>query len=189
MRWVVNSTPRSLYPRERDPVPIVQEAGWAPGPVWTGAENIAPNGIRSPDRTARSESLYRLRYPGPLRYKVPFLISALPYHPITFFVCFLPKITVPAFNLLRRCEREANTMCYNKKPLIRSEKPACSNKPSFLCAKCLRYLSSCLKALHNFSNTYIRWRRFRLTWHVICVRVFFFALCIQWNEDVFFRMV
>jgi len=26
-------------------VPIVQEAGWAPGPVWTGAENLAPTGI------------------------------------------------------------------------------------------------------------------------------------------------
>jgi hypothetical protein len=24
--WVVNTTPRQLYPRERDPVPIVQEA-------------------------------------------------------------------------------------------------------------------------------------------------------------------
>jgi hypothetical protein len=24
-----------------DPVPIVQKAGWAPGPVWTGAENLA----------------------------------------------------------------------------------------------------------------------------------------------------
>jgi hypothetical protein len=26
----------------KDPVPIVQEAGWAAGPVWTGAENLAP---------------------------------------------------------------------------------------------------------------------------------------------------
>jgi hypothetical protein len=43
----------------------VQEAGWAPGAVYTCAENLAPNGIRSPDRPARSESLYRLRYPGP----------------------------------------------------------------------------------------------------------------------------
>ena len=49
----------------KDPVPTVQEAGWAPGPVWTGAENLAPTGIRSPDRPARSESLYRLSYPGP----------------------------------------------------------------------------------------------------------------------------
>ena len=49
----------------KDPVPIVQEAGWAPGPVWIGAENLVPTGIRSPDLPARSESLYRLRYPGP----------------------------------------------------------------------------------------------------------------------------
>ena len=48
-----------------DPVPIVQEAGQAPGPVWTGAENLAPTGIRSPDRPAGSESLYRLSYRGP----------------------------------------------------------------------------------------------------------------------------
>jgi hypothetical protein len=39
--------------------------GWGgPGPVWTGAENLAPTRIRSPDRPARSESLYRLSYPG-----------------------------------------------------------------------------------------------------------------------------
>ena len=29
----------------KEPVPIVQEAGWAPGPVWTGAENLAPPGF------------------------------------------------------------------------------------------------------------------------------------------------
>ena len=49
----------------KDPVPIVQEAGWAPGPVWTGAENLAATGIRSPDLPARNETLYRLSYPGP----------------------------------------------------------------------------------------------------------------------------
>ena len=55
----------------KDPVPIVQEAGWAPGPVWTGAENLVPpTGIRSLDRPARSESLYRLSYRGPhISYK------------------------------------------------------------------------------------------------------------------------
>ena len=64
---MVNATPRPLYPRERDPVPIVQEAGWAPGPVRTGAENLSLTGIRSPDRPARSESLYLLSYRGPRR--------------------------------------------------------------------------------------------------------------------------
>jgi hypothetical protein len=48
----------------KDPVPIVWEVGWAPGSVWTGAENLATTGIRSSDLPARSESLYQLRYPG-----------------------------------------------------------------------------------------------------------------------------
>jgi hypothetical protein len=47
-----------------DTVPIVQEAGWGPGPVWTSTEISTPTGIRSSDRPGRSESLYRLRYPG-----------------------------------------------------------------------------------------------------------------------------
>ena len=42
---------------KKDPVPFVYEAGWASGPVWTGAENLARTGIRSPDRPARSYSL------------------------------------------------------------------------------------------------------------------------------------
>jgi hypothetical protein len=59
------STPRpGRFAPGNDPVSIVQDAGWAPGPVWAGAENLAPTGIRFPDRPARSESLYRLRYPG-----------------------------------------------------------------------------------------------------------------------------
>jgi len=41
-----------------------------PGPVWTVAGNMAPTGLRSPDRPARSESLYRLSFPGPHSDKV-----------------------------------------------------------------------------------------------------------------------
>ena len=37
--------PRPLFTPGKEPVPIVQEAGWAPGPVWTGAENLAPPGF------------------------------------------------------------------------------------------------------------------------------------------------
>jgi hypothetical protein len=50
---VVSSTPRPYFTAGKDPVPVVQEAGWAPGPVWAGAENLAPTGIRSPGRPAR----------------------------------------------------------------------------------------------------------------------------------------
>ena len=59
--WVVSSTPRPHFTPEKDPVPSLQDARWAPGPVWTGGKS-RPNGIRSPDRPARSESLYRLSY-------------------------------------------------------------------------------------------------------------------------------
>jgi hypothetical protein len=48
----------------KDPVPIVQEVGWASEAVWTGAENCAPTGIRSLDRPAHSKPLYRRPYPG-----------------------------------------------------------------------------------------------------------------------------
>jgi len=54
----------SLFAPGKDPLPIVQWAGWDPEPVWTGVENLDPKGIRSPDRPARSQSLYRLRYPA-----------------------------------------------------------------------------------------------------------------------------
>ena len=34
----------AALPPGKDPVPIVYETGWAPGPVWTGAENLDPPG-------------------------------------------------------------------------------------------------------------------------------------------------
>ena len=57
--------PGRFTPRN-EPVPIVQEAERFPEPFWTGAENLDPTGIRSPDRTTDSESLHRLSYPDPL---------------------------------------------------------------------------------------------------------------------------
>jgi hypothetical protein len=39
---VVMITPRWIDRREKDPVPIVQRTGWAPGPFLTGAKNLTP---------------------------------------------------------------------------------------------------------------------------------------------------
>jgi hypothetical protein len=54
-----------LPPGKEPPVPIVQEAGWAPEPVWTQRIEEKPlplPGIelRSPGRPARSQALYCL---------------------------------------------------------------------------------------------------------------------------------
>ena len=60
--WVVSSTPRPHFTPGKDTVPILQEAGWAPGPVWTGGKS-RPHRDSIPDRLARGQSLYLLSYP------------------------------------------------------------------------------------------------------------------------------
>jgi hypothetical protein len=40
--WVVFNAPQPHFIAGKDLVPIVQEAGWVPGLVWTGEENLAP---------------------------------------------------------------------------------------------------------------------------------------------------
>ena len=47
-------------PAALPPVPIVWEVEWVPGPVWTGAENVAPTGIQSPDPTALTRPIVRV---------------------------------------------------------------------------------------------------------------------------------
>jgi len=59
--WVVSRTPQPNFTPGKDPVPILQEAGWAPGPVWTGGKSRSHRDS-IPDRPARSQSLYWLSY-------------------------------------------------------------------------------------------------------------------------------
>jgi len=60
--WVVSSTPRLHFSPGKDPVSILQEIGWAPGPVWTGRKS-RPHWDSIKDRPTRSQSLHRLNYP------------------------------------------------------------------------------------------------------------------------------
>ena len=61
--WVVSNTPRPHFTPGKDPVPILQEPGWAPGSVWGGGKSrLHRDSI--PDRPALSQSLYRLSYPA-----------------------------------------------------------------------------------------------------------------------------
>ena len=57
--------PGRTLPHGKDPVPLVQEAGWAPGPVWTDAENLVPTGIRSLDRPAHNSVTIPTELLGP----------------------------------------------------------------------------------------------------------------------------
>ena len=59
--WVVSSTSRPHFTLGKDPVPNLHEAGWAPGPIWTGG-NSRPHRDSIPDGPACGQSLYRLSY-------------------------------------------------------------------------------------------------------------------------------
>jgi len=64
---VVSSTPRPHFTPGKDPVPIVQEAGRVPGPVWTGG-NSRPHRDSITDRPARSSVAIPTELPGPYIY-------------------------------------------------------------------------------------------------------------------------
>ena len=53
--WVVSSTPRPHFTPGKDLVPIVQEAEWARGPVWTGGKSRPLGGPVG--RSGRAENL------------------------------------------------------------------------------------------------------------------------------------
>jgi hypothetical protein len=57
--------PGRFTPPRKTRYPLYMRLGRPTGSVWTGAESFVPTGIRSRDRPARSESLYRLSYPVP----------------------------------------------------------------------------------------------------------------------------
>jgi len=56
----------ALYAREK-PVTILQEAGWAPGPVWTGGKSH-PHRDSIPDLPDRSSVAIPTELPGPQYY-------------------------------------------------------------------------------------------------------------------------
>ena len=62
----------------KDPVPILQGAGWAPGPVWRGRKT-RPHRDSIPDRPARSQSLYPLSYPF---FRIFFIIIWFVYNSV-----------------------------------------------------------------------------------------------------------
>ena len=99
---MVSSTPRPHYTPGKDRIPILQEAGCAPGQVWKGGK-ARPHLDSIPDRPARSLSLYRLSYPAYtemyivtktvkliptfVEVEVSLLCTAKHFFDITIFLC------------------------------------------------------------------------------------------------------
>ena len=62
-RWVVSSKPWPHFTSGKDPVPILQEAGWAPWPVWTGGKSRSHR-ESIPDHPARNRNEYQEYFLG-----------------------------------------------------------------------------------------------------------------------------
>ena len=69
--WVVSSTPRPQFTPRRDQVPILQEAGWAPGLVWNGGKS-RPHRDSIPDLPSRSSVTITTELPGLGRHRGAF---------------------------------------------------------------------------------------------------------------------
>jgi len=65
--WSAARPGRTVHPER--PGTHLQEAGWAPGPVWTGAENLVPTGIRSRNVQPGSSVAILTELPGPQQVK------------------------------------------------------------------------------------------------------------------------
>jgi len=98
--------PRPHLTPGKDPVSIVQEAGWASGPVWTGAENLAPTGIQSPDRPAHRQSLYGLRYPAHYNTNNNIHTLHLSSHCHSVFCLMIIRFTAPFLAVIPFCDNE-----------------------------------------------------------------------------------
>jgi hypothetical protein len=113
---VVSTTPRSPYPRER---PGTRCTGSWVGPR-TGldvCEKSHPTGIRSPDRPARCQSLYRLSYPAHICENVVLQNIPIIYtHPVLLcaFVGILTSIREMYTDILRRLTDAMSRKCPEK---------------------------------------------------------------------------
>ena len=90
---MVSSTLRPHFIPGKDPVPILQEAGWAPGPIWMGGKSLTHRDSIL-DRPARSQSLYRLIS---LAHFSKYSVSKFPPPPLSSSVFFL-TLTLMSFS-------------------------------------------------------------------------------------------
>ena len=97
LTWALDGMGR--FTPGKDPICTVQEAGWVTGPVWTGAENFASTGTGFPDRRDLSESLYRLRSPGPrfFFFRDVKKIKSSPAYSSVFIFCVSSCLCFPTY--------------------------------------------------------------------------------------------
>ena len=125
---MVSSTPRPHFTPGKDPVPILQEAGWAPGPVCTGGKSRHHRDSIS-DRPARSQSLYRQIYPAHIYIYMYVCIKG------TFFIVMSDNLITPLTCFLS-LYLQRNSGCLSiqhSRDLLLDMHAVCFNVQGFVC--------------------------------------------------------
>jgi len=100
---VVSSTPRPHFTPGKDPVPILQEAGWTPGPVWTGGKS-RPHRDSIPDRPGRSSVAIPTELPGPFIIIIIIIIIIIAFYSyLSICLCFIYNRTGRTVRVLLPC--------------------------------------------------------------------------------------
>jgi hypothetical protein len=119
----------SHFTPENDLGSIVQEAGWAPGPTWTGAEILDPTRIQSLDHPARIKPLYWLRFSQVMLWAGYHFTMLQSYH-ITITISFSKTIILGIFgNTVHQDQEICNYWC--------GKNNICSNIPFDVITHCL----------------------------------------------------
>ena len=121
---MVSSTLWPHFTPGKDLVSILQEVGWAPGPVLIVGKS-PPHRDSIPDRRARSQSLYRLSYPAHLYIYI--------YIYIYFKLIQLFSSTVLGLELRRVFSVPFSA---GNIPLCRGQQVACELRVEFACCSC-----------------------------------------------------
>ena len=113
---MVSSMPWPHFTPGKDPVPILQEVGWAPGPVWTGRKSYPHRGS-IPDRPAHSQSLYRLSALFMVKSK-NFIFGTTPevldFQDFGIIRCLMRVILL--YLVISPCQKQ-NSALYKNKPI------------------------------------------------------------------------
>ena len=99
MGWVVKHHAPAALPPGKIRYPLYRRLGGPQGRSGQVRKISTPTGIRGPDRPARSESLYRLRYSGPVRTSCTEFLS------IHTFISIQPWRPGLAGNTAQSCDR------------------------------------------------------------------------------------
>jgi hypothetical protein len=131
--------------------PLYRRLGGPQGRSRQVRKTLAPTGIRSPDRPARSESLYRLSYPGPHAYL---------HDDSIFRTCTIMSVCIRQLNITRFVTAGAIYVLWLPLALRQCTNVWCQAADHTENTKEIRFIRTPTNTCDNQTFQHIFWKRF-----------------------------